>query len=255
MISFELSLQSLSRFQLSALCGVLSAFWCAQGAFAYDVQKYQSLLESAREHLRMMEVDSTIKDLSAAIKLNPNDPHTYQLRSEAYKELNLLPEALKDMSRAIELAPGEATYWRDRGWLYFKDAQYKLAVSDYSKALAIDPHDGNAYRSRARSYACLHDWKNAAADYRKCLQFKTKSILRSEIETRWALGDVCLKDNKFDEALVEFNYLIRHYPHVSKGYYGRADVYKRQGKGDLAKKDLEKAHELDYEMDPALRKL
>lgn len=35
----------------------------------------------------------------------------------------------------------------------------------------------------------------------------------------------------------------------------RADLYKQQGKAGLAKRDLQKAHELDYEMDPALRKM
>ncbi len=236
-------------------CTAAGLLLCTNSAFAFDEQKYQSLLESARQHSQAMEVEAAINDLTAAIKVNPSEPRTYQLRAEGLRDLNLLPEALKDIAHAIELSPKDAGLWRDKGWLHYKLGQHKLAVEDYSKALALNPKDGNAYRSRARSHACLKDWKSAAADYEKCLQFKSKAILRTEVENRWSLGDIYLKDKRFNEALAQFNYLIEHYPQISKGYYGRADLYKQQGKADLAKRDLQKAHELDYEMDPALRKM
>lgn len=231
------------------------AFILAQDCFAYDEQQYRALLRSAREHTKMMELEKSIKDLNAAIKLNPANHRTYQMRSESYRDLNMLPEAIKDMSKSIELNPTEAGLYRDRGYLYFKNTQYKEAVADYTRALRIDPKDGGAYRSRGRNYACLKEYKLAAADYKRCLAFKTNSLLRLEIENRGTLGDLYIKTKQDKEALEQFNILIQNYPHVSKGYYGRAEVYKLQGKHDLAKKDLEKAHELDYEMDPSLKKM
>ncbi len=240
---------------LAAFCSVVIACVLSQSCYAYDEQKYQALIKSAREHTKMMELEKSIEDLTAAIKLNPAKHRTYQLRSEGYRDLNLLPEAIKDMTTAIELQPAEAGLYRDRGYLYFKNAQYKQAVADYTRALKIDPKDGGAYRSRGRNYACLKEYKLAAADYKKCLEFKTKALLRLEIENRGTLGELYIKSKQDKEALEQFNILIQNYPSVSKGYYGRAEVYKLQGKMDLAKKDLEKAHELDYEMDPALRKL
>lgn len=249
------SLNSSFWFVKILACTATGLLLCASSAFAFDEKKYNGLLESARQHSQAMEVEAAIKDLTAAIKLNPSDPRTFQLRAEGFRDLNLLPEALKDINHAIELSPKDAGLWRDKGWLHYKNGQHKLAVEDYSKALELNPKDGNAYRSRARSYWCLKDWKSAAADYEKCLQFKSKAILRTEVENRASLGDLYLKDKRFNEALAQFNYLIEHYPQISKGYYGRADLYKQQGKTDLAKRDLQKAHELDYEMDPALRKL
>lgn len=137
---------------------LLLALACAlpfgQSSFAYDEQQYQALMHSAREHTKMMELEKAIKDLTAAIKLNPTNPRTFQVRSENYRDLNLLPESLRDMTRAIELAPSQAGLWRDRGYLYFKNSQYKEAVADYTKALEIEPNDAGAYRSRGRSYSC-----------------------------------------------------------------------------------------------------
>lgn len=244
------------KFHISAaFCSVVILCALSQSCFAFDEQKYQALIKSAREHRKMMELEKSIQELTAAIKQNPANHRTYQLRSEDYRDLNLLPEAIKDMTKAIELQPTEAGLYRDRGYLYFKNTQYKQAVADYTRALKIDPKDGGAYRSRGRNYACLKEYKLAAADYKRALEFKTKSMMRLEIEHRGTLGELYIKSKQDKEALEQFNLLIQNYPNVSKGFYGRAEVYKLQGKMDLAKKDLEKAHELDYEMDPALRKM
>ena len=80
-------------------------------------------------------------------------------------------------------------------------------------------------------------------------------MAHNEIETRGILGDLYVKSKQDKEALEQFKALIAKFPHISRGFYGRAEVYKMQGKNELAKKDLEKAHELDYEIDPALRKM
>jgi tetratricopeptide (TPR) repeat protein len=232
-----------------------AVLFSAPSAFAYDERKYQALLESAKQHTKMMELEESMKDLTAAIKLNPTNHRTYQLRSEAERDLNLLPEAIADMTRSIALNPQEAGLYRDRGYLYFKNSQHKQAIADYTKSLSIDPKDAGAYRSRGRNLACLKQYRAAAADYKKALEFKSKTMLRSEIETRGILGELYIKSKQEKEALEQFNILISKFPHISKGFYGRAEVYKMQGKNDLAKKDLERAHELDYEIDPALRKM
>ena len=233
----------------------LLLFVSGQACFAYDEQKYQALMKLAKQHAKMMELEKAIEDYSAAIKVNPNNYLTYQLRSEMRRDLNLLPEGIEDLTRAIALSPKDAGLYRDRGYLYFRNYNYKEAISDYTKAIALDPSDAGAYRYRGRNYACLKQYKNATADYKKSLELKSKTTIRLEIETRGILGDLYVKSKQNNEALEQFNLLISRFPHVSKGYYGRAEVYKLLGKTDLSKKDIEKAHELDYEMDPALRKM
>lgn len=240
--------------KFNAIAGVL-LFLSTQACFAYDEQKYQALMKAAKHHLKMMELEKAIDDYTAAIKANPNNYLTYQLRSEVRRDLNLFPEGIADLTHAIALNPKDAGLYRDRGYLYFKNYNYKEAIADYTKAISIDPNDGGAYRFRGRNYACLKQYKNAAADYKKSLQLKSKTTSRLEVETRGILGDLYVKCNQLNEALEQFNILIERFPHVSRGFYGRAEVYKLLCKTDLSKKDIEKAHELDYEMDPALRKM
>lgn len=233
----------------------LLLFVSGQACFAHDEQKYQALMKVAKQHAKMMELETAIDDYTAAIKVNPNNYLPYQLRSEVRRDLNLFPEGIADLTRAIALSPKDAGLYRDRGYLNFKNYNYKEAIADYTKSISLDPNDGGAYRSRGRSYACLKQYKNAAADYKKSLELRTKTTIRLEVESRGILGDLYIKCNQPNEALEQFNQLIARFPHVSKGYYGRADVYKLLGKTDLSKRDIEKAHELDYEMDPALRKM
>lgn len=237
----------------SIICAFL--ILSSQACFAHDEQKYQALMKTAKQHLKVMELEKAIDDYTAAIKVNPNNYLTYQLRSEVRRDLNLFPEGIEDLTRAIVLKPKDAGLYRDRGYLKFRNYNYKEAIADYTKAISLDPNDGGAYRYRGRNYACLKDYKNAAADYKKSLELRSKTTIRLEVETRGILGDLYIKCNQPKEALEEFNALIVRFPQVSKGYYGRAEVYKRLGKTDLSKKDIEKAHELDYEMDPALRKM
>ncbi len=231
-----------------------ASFFSVQACFAYDEHKYQSLMQSATHHIKMVELEQSILDYSAAIKVNPTNYLAFQLMSESHRDLNMLPEAIADLTRAIALSPKMAGLYRDRGYIYFRNAQHKEAIADYTKAIALEPNDSGAYRSRGRNYTCLKQYRNAAADYKKSIEIKSKTSLRLEIETRGTLGDLYLKGNQDKEAMEQFNLLITRYPHVSKGYYGRSDVYKKLGKTDLSKKDLAKAHEIDYELDPGLKR-
>ncbi len=53
-------------------------------------------MKVAKQHAKMMELEKAIEDYSAAIKVNPNNYLTYQLRSEVRRDLNLLPEGIAD---------------------------------------------------------------------------------------------------------------------------------------------------------------
>lgn len=240
-----------SAFALAALTLLNNVQIC----FASPEQQYAELLRSAKSHTQMMEPEKAIKDLTEAIRINPTYYRTYQLRSEAYRDLNLYDESVADMTRAISCSKNNIGLYRDRGYLKFKHGYYKEAVADYTKALSLDPNDDISLRARGRAYSCLNEYKAAAVDYKKSLQFKNKTALRLEIETRGLLGELYVKSKQDKEALEQFNYLITKFPDVSKGYYGRAEVYKLQGKADLAKRELDKAHEVDYALDPGLRNM
>lgn len=243
------------RKQIIAACvaGVLLTL-SGSTARAHDEQKYNALITASRQYSRQLEFEEAIALLSSAIKMNPSNYLAYQLRSEAYRELNIYDKAIADLQKANSLSKGNLGLLRDLGYIHFRNRTYKEAVAAYSRAIAIDPTDGGALSGRGRSYMGLKNYEAAARDYKKSLESKTRSVIRAEIEVRGILGDLYLKLKQPKDALEQFNSLITKYPHISKGFYGRAEVYKMQGKPDLAAKDLKAAHELDYEMEPTLKK-
>lgn len=245
----------MSRKEIAVACLLWTLFaLCATPSYAYDESKYQALITSSQQHVRQLEFEKCISDLTAAIKVNPSNYLAYQLRSEAYRDLNIYEKGVADLEKANSLSKGNIGLLRDLGYMHFRNQSFKEAVAAYTRALAIDPKDGGALRGRGRSYVGLKNYAAAASDYKKALEDKSRSAIRTEIEVRGILGDLYLKLKQPKDALAQFNTLINKFPHISKGFYGRAEVYKMQGKADLAAKDLKIARELDYDLEPTLKK-
>ncbi len=226
---------------------------CTQGGIAGDTQTYDALMKSAAYHSKIFEPEKAIIDLTAAIKLHPKEYLPYHMRSEAYGELNLYQQELADMTRAIQCM-NVCPLYRDRGYIHFRYGHFREAVADYTKALSLTPGDHIAYRSRARAYDALKDNKAAISDYEMALKTMNRGSIRMEPEIMDTLGKLYLKTKQEGKALDRFSLLIKRYPNMGRGYYGRAQVYKMQGQSDLAAKDLHRAHELDYAVDPGLQK-
>lgn len=227
---------------------------CATASYAYDERQYQALITASQQHARQLEFEKAIAIFSSAIKLNPSGYLAYQLRSEAYRDLNIYDKGVADLEKAVALNKGDIGLLRDLGYMHFRNQSFEEAVAEYTRALAIDPKDGGALRGRGRCYVGLKNYAAAASDYKKALETKSRSATRTEVEVRGILGDLYLKLKQPKEALDQFNVLINRFPHISKGFYGRAEVYKMQGKPDLAAKDLKMARELDYDLEPTLKK-
>lgn len=118
-----------------------------------------------------------------------------------------------------------------------------------STARAHDEQKYKALITASRQYSRQLEFEEAIALLSSAIKVNPSNYLEIEPAKRLLRK---LKQPK--DALEQFNSLITKYPHISKGFYGRAEVYKMQGNPDLAAKDLKAAHELDYEMEPTLKK-
>lgn len=228
-------------------------FLSGQNSWAADGKTSADWVKLGQHHMQMLEPEKAIADYTAAIRLSPKAYRTYQLRSEAYRELMNYEKELEDMTRAIGCY-NAAPLYRDRGYIQFRYGHFKEAVEDYTKALAIEPKDHLTFKSRARAYLELKDNNAAISDFENALKTISPGSMRMEPDLMDQLGKLYIKTKQDKKAIDEYNLLIKRYPNMGRGYYGRAEVYKLQGKADLAKKDLNKAYELDYALDPALKK-
>jgi tetratricopeptide (TPR) repeat protein len=110
--------------------------------------------ESVAKHFVQGNYDQVIKDLSEAIRLNPNDSLDYVVRAEAYWEIKDYSNAWKDVNEAIRLDPNNALAYADRGlwkretaygyFLFFEWVwidEYRDAVADLEMAVKLQPDD------------------------------------------------------------------------------------------------------------------
>jgi tetratricopeptide (TPR) repeat protein len=78
--------------------------------------------------------DSAIRDLSDAIRLNPNLTFAYTLRGSAYAEKGNFDQAISDYDEAIRLDPNFALAYENRGRAYLQTGNSAKANADFATA-------------------------------------------------------------------------------------------------------------------------
>ena len=131
---------------------------------------------------------------------------TFASRAEIYTAMGDTIKAMKDLSEAIHIDPTNVRFYNTRAQLNYELKNYALADADYQKMINLDQGDVMGYMGIGR---------NANA------------------QERW------------DDAINQFNQVIKLAPDYSSGYSFRADAYIGQEKWSEATDDLVKALDID----------
>jgi len=126
--------------------------------------------------------------------------------SEAFYQAGNFHLARESINAAIELEPESAEHYCRRGIMYMLAEDSALAEADFSAALDLD--------------AACHSARG------------NRGILR-------------LKQNRYDDAIADFDTLIKQVPDDAAAYRFRSEALRLSGKLKLAGNDIDKAMELD----------
>jgi tetratricopeptide (TPR) repeat protein len=111
------------------------------------------------------DYDKAVNKLSEAIRVNPNDPISYNNRGLAYHGKGDREKALKDFCEAIRLDPKMAAAYTNRGEVYAAKKEYEKAIQDHTKAISLDGECEEAFGNRGRAYLKKKDYGRAIDDY------------------------------------------------------------------------------------------
>lgn len=121
----------------------------------------------AGSSLRVDDIDAALGDYGQAIRLNPNDPYSFNAMGNLYhNHKREYVKAVDNYTKAIKLAPQSAVYHTNRANSLTELREYAKAMQDYNEALRINPKLVEALRNRAWLHADVYQNHAAAhADY------------------------------------------------------------------------------------------
>ena len=187
--------------------------------------------------------------LKEAMKLDSTDADLWREFGTARVKRGILDEMYYYYNEAVKRKPEKWAGFRGYLYLYFY-RDYERAIADFNLG---DEANGQVDYSQGQS----HDYMRGIAyygmkDYTTAIDFLDRYINKVVEEEGESWVDVyavlykglaLLQLERFDEAIVEFDRVLKYYPNLSDCFYHKARIYVARGQFDLAMKELEKAEE------------
>lgn len=181
------------------------------------------------------------RDLSEAIKLNPNYANTYFQRGLAKLGLEDYSGSISDFNKAIQLDPNLDLAYTSRGFVFIKLKKYKKTIQDCTKAIEIYSKSASSYSTRGLAKGYLEDYRGALVDFNNAIKLNPNDALsyssRGVVKNR--LLDYIGAIEDYDKAII-IN------PNNAINYYNRALVKLQLNQTGGACLDLSKSGELGF---------
>ena len=129
---------------------------------AIDTRTATEWFMMGRDYFQRRQYAMAIKDFSAAIERDDNNPVYYELRGRAYSAKREYEPSIRDFDSAIALNPTEFTYYHSRGNAKRYLSHYKEALDDYSKMIEVNESARNT--SLYAQAMVRKDWWEATSD-------------------------------------------------------------------------------------------
>lgn len=115
------------------------------------------------------DAEKTQSDLSAALKLEPDEPELLNFQGYFWIDRGeRLKDALAMVQRAVSAEPQSGAMVDSLGWAYYRLGDYKSAVDRLQEAVTLDPsipevndHLGDAYWRVGRKTEAVFQWRRA----------------------------------------------------------------------------------------------
>jgi tetratricopeptide (TPR) repeat protein len=144
-----------------------------------------------------IEKRKALKQVSQAIKIQPNYLHSYILRGWIYSQLKDNRLALADFDRAVSLDPEYDTSYSLRAITKFVMGNRRGSLDDYNKAISINPENFIALENRGITKQSLDDHKGALDDFNRASKINPASkesnriaVLIGKCGANGALGNI-----------------------------------------------------------------
>lgn len=203
-----------------------------RGVEAYEAEKY----------------DEALDWFNREVTDNPDNPNAFiyigilQEANEEYgRAITAYDNAMKAVPKKDKAARSMVMYYRSA--VYIEIGDTVKAINELTEALSLDPTNYAGYRRRAEIYYMTHDYDQSDADGRKMIELD-----RGDVMGYMIVGRNAMEQQRWDDALKQFNLVVNLSPDYAGGYSFRAETYMGMEKWNEATDDLVKAISYGDEM-------
>jgi tetratricopeptide (TPR) repeat protein len=183
---------------------------------------------------------TAIEVAKEAVKRFPSSSGTYSLKGSVELKMYLLTDALNSYSKAVELDPKNPRAALGLALTLWNMDRSDEAAKSFEEGARKFPRDAFFLLKYSLFLLYAPGERDAEQEAKiKALLKRSEELDGSMAETHFQLGNLAMKENKYDEALNELQIAAKLDPELSKAHLALARVYRRAGRAEEAEKETE----------------
>lgn len=199
------------------------------------------------EAIQNNNVEEALEYLNKEIGENPDNGYAFSLIALVRTYLAEYGKALTAANMAIKKIPSKdkeyvSFAYSTRAAIHLNLEDTVRAIEDYSQAIRAMPEDSKIYNRRAQIYYEQGKYSLADADYNKMI-----SLNEGDVMGYMGIGRNANSMERWDDAIKQFDYVIKLASDYSSGYSFRAESFIGLKKYDEAIDDVIMALSIDVD--------
>ncbi|MEM1319095.1 MAG: tetratricopeptide repeat protein [Bacteroidota bacterium] len=170
-------------------------------------------------------LEEALEKVDSLLQQYPQSALAYDLKGVIFLDQNKLEDAEGAFFKAVELQKDFALAWYNLGQLEYLRNNLSDAKTYLDKAISLQENLTKAYFERAMVLKAMGDTEGALRDYDYVINLRGETYFEAFLNrglTKKMLGD-------FDEAFMDLNLVLEHYPNNAELYKNRANLYLLSG--------------------------
>jgi len=197
-------------------------------------------LELGQALLEKRNSETALEVAKEAVKRFPTSSRAFSLKGSAELHMSRLTEALESYKKAVELDPKDSKATVGLALTYWNANQDAEAAKIFAEGVRQFPKDAFLQMKYAIFLINSPEEKTPQREAQiKTLLQRSEELDDSMAETHFHLGNIAVRENKYEEALREFATASQLDSEMSKTHFALARVYRRLGREDEAAKETE----------------
>jgi tetratricopeptide (TPR) repeat protein len=176
-----------------------------------------------------------IEQYEAMVKIEPNNSDNHLLLGRLYFLNKDLIKAEAEFKTAIKIDPNSEEAITNLAFLYNDEGDNKKAT-DLLNSVPEGQRSAKTYAALGSTYEQQKDYKKAIAAFRQAV-----AMDKENLDAMRGLAQNLSNDNQIDAALDQYRTIQDADPQDATAALRVAEIYRRQGKFDLAMENLKKA--------------